>query len=222
MSNDDELIPSHPPWWVLLLGLLVCCGWLALGVQIGQYFWPMKPVTQPAAYTADVVGATTKPYLTGNHIDTNPGALRITFSDRSQFPTVPWTLSALAPGSGRISDVYDTGIEGPTRWRMTCQVQLTGTNVIGEHIKYWLVPSVHGSAGDRSWAWIVWPSCIDAEWRAVGTLDVYQTTTNTTMTTTFFDVVAPERRFALAVWNATSLPFTTDSQAHGCTLTAMD
>jgi len=51
---------------------------------------------------------------------------------------------------------------------------------------------------------------------------VDQTTTNTTMGAAFSNIQIDEAYFSVCVWNASSLPFKTDTAVHGIVMTPMD
>ena len=153
----------------------------------------------------------------------NPGTA-VEFSDSGQAGNnVVITLSALASGAGRVSAQYDKGAGAqPAWWSMVCRLQLTGTNVVGATVEFYIV---HGDGTDTDGNVGTADAALTTDKRRnlhyVGVLVVDQTTTNTTMVASFRNIYIPERRFSLAVWNATSLPLRTDTTVHQCQLTPM-
>lgn len=140
----------------------------------------------------------------------------VTFADGAQTPTVTITFSALATLTGRVSAQYDRGAGSLApcfRWRATAQ--LTGTNVVGQTIEYYLATSngtnIDGEVGtaDAALASVnVLPAL-----KYLGSVPVVQTTTNTN--TTGSGVYCTSARYvSVVVWNASSLPFKTDTAVH--------
>jgi hypothetical protein len=157
-------------------------------------------------------GVTSKQYVT---IESS-----LLFADAAQTPAATWTLSALGAGVGRISARYDRGAGAHAqdyKWRCWCQ--LTGTNVIGETVEWYLSSSdgtnPDGQIGTADAALVTGKR---NNLIALGVLVVDQVTTNTTMTVSG-TVRVPDRYVSLGVWDASSLPFKTDTAVHGCTLT---
>jgi len=146
----------------------------------------------------------------------------ILFADSAQTPAATWTLSALASGAGRISARYDRGTGAHSafyKWR--CWAALTGTNVVGATVEYYIATGdgthVDGEIGtaDASLA-----TDKRRNLTLLGILSVDQTTTNVAMTTSGL-VYIPDRYVSLGVWNATTLPFKTDTAISGCNLIPM-
>src|SRR5580765_8124807 len=78
--------------------------------------------------------ATSKQYVTSES--------SLLFADSAQVEDATWTLSALAAGAGRISARYDRGATAHAqdyKWR--CTIQLTGTNVVGETVEWYMASS---------------------------------------------------------------------------------
>lgn len=140
----------------------------------------------------------------------------VTFGDNAQSPTVPWTLSYLASGDGRLSAWYDKGEGGRDfLWKFECHATLTGTNVIGSEIEYYIETSdatPERMNDDRSMPWQMKNFL-----RKIGTLVVNQTTSNVEMAIGLRNIPISKRYFRLGVWNASTLSFSHSSMAHGCT-----
>jgi hypothetical protein len=147
----------------------------------------------------------------------------VLFADAAQTPAAAWTLSNRTPGVGRVSAVYDKGVGAqPSLWEIRCWISLSGTNVVGQAVEYYLVTSDGTHADSEPAAGDV---ALNSDQRRaltmLGVLPVYQTASNTTMTTSFRNVYIPSRYFRLAMWNATGLPTETNTNKHGCSATAM-
>jgi hypothetical protein len=147
----------------------------------------------------------------------------VLFADAAQAGSIPWTLSNRTSGVGRVSTAYDKGVGAqPSLWEIRCWISLSGTNVVGQTVEYYLVTSDGTHADGEPAAGDV---ALNSDQRRVltmlGVLPVYQTATNTTMTVSFRNVYIPSRYFRLAMWNATGLPTETSTSKHGCTATAM-
>ena len=151
----------------------------------------------------------------------SPGTAKV-FGDSAQTPDVTWTLSALASGAGRISARFDKGSGAqPALWELKCRLQLTGTNVVGASVEFYISPSDGTNPdGEIGTADAALTTDKRRDLTLAGVLVVDQTTTNTTMTRSF-QVYVPNRYFSLGVWNATTLPFKTDTAVHRCTATPM-
>jgi hypothetical protein len=142
--------------------------------------------------------------------------------------TVTWTLSNRTNGVGRISARYDKNALAsasgamPALWDIRCWISLTGTNVIGTNVEYYLATSngtrVDGEVGTAD-------AALGSDQRRaltfLGLLPVYQTTSNITMTVSFHSVWIPTRYFSLGMWNATGIPTETSTTKHGCEATPM-
>ena len=143
----------------------------------------------------------------------------VVFADSGQSGgNVVWTLSALASGAGRISAQYDKGAGAqPAFWQFVCRLQLTGTNVVGATVEYYIV---RGDGTDTDGNVGTADAALTTDKRRnlqfIGTLVVDQTTTNTKMVATFNNVYIPSRYFSMGVWDATTLPFKTDTTTHRC------
>jgi hypothetical protein len=143
----------------------------------------------------------------------------IFFGDSAQTPTAQITLSALASGDGQISAQHDRGTGARAAWFiLRCRCALTGTNVVGEPVEYYIATSdgnnIDGEVGtaDADLA-----TAKRNNLTRVLTLLVDQTTTNTVMTASTL-VFVPARYVSIGVWNGTSLPFQTSTTTHRCTL----
>ncbi len=151
----------------------------------------------------------------------NPESV-ITFADSAQTPSATMTLSALASGAGRISARYDRGSGAHAmcyNWEST--IQLTGTNVVGDVVEYYLSTSdgtnPQGQIGTADAA-LTTNKRNNITW--LGNLVVDQTTTNTSMTVRGI-VCFQERYVSAGVWNGSTLPFKTDTAVHNFKLTPM-
>ena len=164
---------------------------------------------------------------------TAPG-IPITFGDAGQTPVGGGTLvqlsfapagTGLTAGTGRISNRYDKGSGSqPSLYELRCQVSLTGTNTLRQDVQFLVSTSdtASGAVGDAGLG------STDASFTVSGTLDprpalqivgtlvVYQTTTNTTMYASFRNVYIPSRYFSVVVYNNTSLPFESSTTKHRC------
>jgi hypothetical protein len=144
----------------------------------------------------------------------------ITFADSAQTPSYTFTLSALAGGAGRISARGDRGASAHAqdyKWR--CTVQLTGTNVVSTTIE-WYLSSSDGTNPDGQIGTADAALTTDKRNNLIplGVTVVDQTTTNTNITASG-SVRVSDRYVSFGVWNATALPFKTDTAVHGCKLT---
>lgn len=155
------------------------------------------------------------PALGANKLYVTPETV-ITFADSAQTPTATITLSALATVTGRVSAQHDRGAGAHAMcylWFAT--FQLTGTNVVGSTIDLYLALSdgtnVDGSVGTADAALASVNNLLAL--RFIGSLPVYQTTTNTAMNTSGFYCTAA-RYMSLVVYNATTLPLKTDTGVH--------
>lgn len=148
----------------------------------------------------------------------------ILFADAAQASTnkALLTLTALAAGVGRVSAQYDRTAAAHAGWyKWRCWASLNGTNVVGNTIEYYLITSdgvhIDGEVGTADAALTIekrrnlQPPMI---------LQVDQTTTNTTMTTSTH-VYIPDRYISVGVWNTSGLPFETSTTKHGCNLIPM-
>jgi hypothetical protein len=148
----------------------------------------------------------------------------ILFADAAQTSTnkALLTLTALAAGVGRVSAQYDRSAAAHAGWyKWRCWASLNGTPTVGNTIEYYLVTSdgtrIDGEVGTADAALTVekrrnlQPPMI---------LQVDQTTTNITMTTSTL-VYVPDRYISIAVWNSSGLPFETSTTKHGCNLIPM-
>lgn len=146
------------------------------------------------------------------------------FADAAQTEDVTLTLSALAADAGRCSARYQKtgGNVKSQRWEMRPHIQLTGTNVVGEVIEFYVSTS-DGTSAQGGIA--TTDAALTTDQRKnltfVGMLIVDQTTTNTTMIAAF-PVVIEEAYFSVCVWDASSLPLKTDTAVHGIVMTPMD
>lgn len=148
----------------------------------------------------------------------------LTFADAAQTPTGgTFTLTGLATGAGQYSARYDKGVGAKSSWwGWRCHAQLTGTNVVGDVIEWYVSTSDGGNAqGQLGTTAAALTTDKRKNLTLIGVLVVDQTTTNTTMTASGY-VEIKERYFSMAVWNATSLNFTSSTSVHGCTMTPLD
>ena len=146
------------------------------------------------------------------------------FADSAQTEDVTMTLSALASGAGRCSARYQKtgGNVKSNRWEMRPHIQLTGTNVVGETVEFYVATS-DGTSAQGTVATTDAALATDKRKNLTfaGVLVVDQTTTNTTMITSF-PVVIEEAYFSVCVWNGSTLPLKTDTAIHGIVMTPMD
>lgn len=138
--------------------------------------------------------------------------------------TVTWTLSNRPSGTGRISARYDKGTGAqPALWDVRCWISLTGTNVVGSTIEYYVATS-NGTRADGE-VGTADAALVSDQRRALtmlGVLSVYQTTTNTLMSASFHNVWIPTRYFSLGMWNPTGIPTeTAPGTPAGCEATPM-
>jgi len=147
------------------------------------------------------------------------------FADGAQAEDVTITLSALAAGAGRCSARYTkAGANAKSqRWEMRPHLQLTGTNVVNEVVEFYISTS-DGATAQGAIATTDAALATDKRKNLtpVGNLVVDQTTTNTTMGAAFSNIQIDEAYFSVCVWNASSLPFKTDTAVHGIVMTPMD
>jgi hypothetical protein len=144
----------------------------------------------------------------------------ITFADSAQSPSATFTLSNRTAGTGQVSARYDRGTGSHAalyKWR--CTIQLTGTNVVGEMIE-WYIATSDGTNPDGEIG--TTDAALTTDKRKnlffIGATTVDQTTTNTNMTASGV-VAIPDRYISLAMWNGTALPTKTDTAVHHCSLT---
>lgn len=152
-----------------------------------------------------------------------------TFADSAQSPTGgTFTLSALASGAGRISARYDkdaikdsTSGAMPYLFELRCHVQLTGTNIVGAQVEFYIAES-DGSNPDGEIGTSDAALTTDKRrnLKLAGILNVDQTTTNTTMSAAW-KIEIRQRYYSVGIWNATTLPLRTDTSVHGCKVTPM-
>jgi len=151
---------------------------------------------------------------------TSPGT-SVTFADSGG--NIVLAFSNKASGTGQISALYDKGTgDQPSLWQAQCSISLTGTNVVGAQIEYYVSTSQDGTTMDGG---LTLNSSFSSDKRRnlylIGTLQVDQTTSNTTMIATFRNIQLPARYFASGFWNATSLPTETSTTKHKCVFTPM-
>lgn len=144
----------------------------------------------------------------------------ILFADSAQAEDATLTLSALASLAGRVSARYDRGSGSHAalyEWRLHCS--LTGTNVVGATIEIYAFPS-DGTNPDGEIGTSDAALATDKRnnGKFCGLLIVDQTTTNVIMTASGL-IYVPQRYISMGIWNATTLPLTTSTSAHGLTLT---
>ena len=145
------------------------------------------------------------------------------FADAAQTEDVQLTLTGLVTNTGRVSARYDRGA-GFTVGLYSVQLHcsLTGTNIVGAAIELYAFCSdgtnVGGEIGtaDAALATDKRNNC-----KLIGQLVVDQTTTNIVMTSDSYVVLIPTRYFSIGVWNATTLPLTTSTSAHGVVVTPL-
>lgn len=157
---------------------------------------------------------------------TTPG-VPYTFADAGQTPAgggtlVQMTFSNLPTQQGRVSTRIDKGAGAqPSIWEARCRISLTGTNVLGQDLQYYIASS-DGTDIDNGL------SATDANFtsvdsrrnlRYIGSLVVYQTTTNTTMYASFNGIYIPSRYFSVVIFNNTTLSTETSTTKHRCVLT---
>lgn len=136
--------------------------------------------------------------------------------------TVTWTLSNRTSGTGRISARYDKGTGAqPGLWDIRCWISLTGTNVVGSTIEYYVATS-NGTRADGEVGTA--DAALNSDQRRaltmLGVLSVYQTTSNTLMSVSFHQVWIPTRYFSLGLWNTTGIPTeTSPGTPAGCEAT---
>src|SRR4029077_9290656 len=150
---------------------------------------------------------------------TNPGS-SVTFGDTA---TVAGTLSNRGTGTGQYSNRFDKGAGAqPSLWEARCQISLTGTNVLGSQVEYYIVHS-DGTNQDAGLGTTTGTFTSDQRrvLTRVGALSVYQTTTNTTMYASFRNIYIPNRFFAMGMWNNSGLSTETSTTKHLCVLFPM-
>jgi hypothetical protein len=152
------------------------------------------------------------------------------FADSFQAEDVGFTLSGLAAGTGctttcnRCSARYTkTGTNVKSqRWEIRPHFQLTGTNVIGEVVEFYVATSnltnVQGGIVATDSAYDI---NVKKAFTFIGVAPVYQTTSNITMEYAFTATIE-EAAFQICVSNQTTLPFRTDTNVHGVVVTPMD
>jgi len=152
---------------------------------------------------------------------TLPGTA-ITFADSGG--TVTMAFSAKASGGGQTSALSDLGAGAHVSlFQAQCSISLTGTNVVGQGLEYYVVTSQDGATLDggvtANAAWATSDKRRNLTW--IGTLVVDQVTTNTTMIATFRNIYLPARYFALGFFNGSALPVETSTTKHKCVFTPM-
>jgi hypothetical protein len=142
------------------------------------------------------------------------------FADVAQAEDVLFTLSALAPNTGRVSARYDKGAGAkPGWWEWRLHVQLTGTNLPGATVEvYCFTSDGLNPDGEIGTADAALPSDKRNNGKLLGTLVVDQATTNVTMSKSD-TLLIPTRYFSMGIWNATTLPLKTDTAVHGLRMT---
>jgi hypothetical protein len=163
-----------------------------------------------------------------NKILISPGT-PITFADAAQTPTGgTFTLTGVAAGTGWYSTRYDKGAGSKSWWwGWRCHAQLTGTNVPGEPIEWYVSTSDSAAAANFTDGQLLatpsaaLPTDKRKNLKLMGILYVDQFTSNATMTASGY-VEIKERYFALAVWNGASLNFNANTGVHGCSMTPFD
>lgn len=146
------------------------------------------------------------------------------FADSAQTEDVTMTLSNRTAGSGQCSARYTkTGANVKSqKWEMRPHIQLTGTNVVGEVLEFYVSTSdLTNAQGNIATTDAALATDKRKNLTFAGILVVDQTTTNTTMVAAF-PVVIEEAAFSVCMWNATSLPTKTDTAIHGIVMTPMD
>jgi hypothetical protein len=141
------------------------------------------------------------------------------FADTAQTEDVALTLTALGSGAGIVSALYDRGVGAkPAMYNAQLHCSLTGTNIVGAAVEIYCFPCVDGTNLD-----VTLNAAFATDKRnnakPVGLLVVSQTTTNVMMWSDVVSIVLPTRYFAMAIWNATTLPLTTSTTIHGLTMT---
>jgi hypothetical protein len=159
-----------------------------------------------------------------NRIRTNPGT-PVTFWDATQTPapTVVFTLSGLAAGTGQYSARYNKGT-GPQAftWRWRCRVQMATAPAAGDVIEVYISTSDGTNAdGQLGTTTSTFSSDKRRNLTMVGVLVMDQTAASVTMTASN-TVDIKEQFFSLALWNATSVNLLTNVNVHGCTMTPMN
>jgi hypothetical protein len=166
------------------------------------------------------LGLLTNPVLAVTSLQYTLPGTTTTFGDTA---TVAWTLSNRASGTGQYSNRFDKGAGAqPSLWAAHCQISLTGTNVLGTQIEYYIA---HSDGTNQDAGFTTTTNTFTSDQRRVltrvGTLSVYQTTTNTTMFASFRNLYIPGRFFQMAMWNNSGLPTETSTTKHLCTLFPM-
>jgi hypothetical protein len=151
----------------------------------------------------------------------NSNATPIKFADSAQTPTAVLTMTGaqVTAGTGRISGRYDRGAGAqPALYYWTCTMSLTGTNVVGEVVE-WYVAYSDGTNpdGQLGTADAALTTNKRNNLHLAGLTIVDQTTTNTNMTASGY-VFIPSRYVQWATWNGTTLPFQSQTNVHFCLL----
>lgn len=146
----------------------------------------------------------------------------ILFADAAQTPDATLTLSALASGAGRVSARYDRGATAHAawyEWRLRCQ--LTGTNIVGAAVEVYAFTSDGTNPdGEVGTADAAFATDKRNNAKPCGALFVDQVTTNVTMTASGL-IWIPQRYISIGIWDATTLPFRTDTSVHRLVLTPL-
>jgi hypothetical protein len=146
------------------------------------------------------------------------------FADAAQTPAATMTLSNRTAGTGQCSARYTKtgGNVKSQKWEMRPHIQLTGTNIVGEVLEFYVSTSDGTNAQGNI---VTTDAALTTDKRKnltfAGVLVVDQTTSNTTMTAAF-PVTIEEASYSVCMWNATSLPTKTDTAIHGVVMTPMD
>jgi hypothetical protein len=142
------------------------------------------------------------------------------FADTAQTEDVALTLSGLVQNTGRVSARYDLGAASRPallEWRLHCS--LNGTNIVGAAIEvYGFTSDGANEDGEVGLADATFATDKRNNAKPCGLLVVDQTTTNVIMAASGL-WLCTSRYFSMGVWNATTLPFTTSTTAHGLTIT---
>ena len=157
---------------------------------------------------------------------TTPG-VPYTFADAGQTPAgggtlVPMTFSALPSQNLQITDRVNKGAGAqPSLWEARCRLSITGTNVVGHDVQFYIASSDGTDIDNGLAATNTRSTSVDGRrnLRFIGSLIVYQTTTNTTIFASFNNIYIPSQYFSLVVFNNTTLPIETSTTKHRCVLT---
>ena len=145
------------------------------------------------------------------------------FADTAQVEDVAITLSALASGAGRVSAAYDRGAGATVGlWSWRLRWSLTGTNIVGAAVEVYCFTSDNAfEDGDVGTADATFATDKRNNAKLAGLAVVDQTTTNVVMHGSG-TILIPTRYFSMGIWNATTLPFTTSTSAHGLIMTPLN